>query len=471
MKFYTFARFFSKLGLGRKDRKPQRARPGRRISLEHLEERTMPAVAPSVVTLPQAVVTNPTILNAGYDPQIAMNPANPQDLVEIAASTGNGILGMYSTNGGNTWIKLPVSPAGTLAYLNDVADPTIVDNPVPTPYNSTSSPSVAWDRDGNFYVVRNEFNAAGTSGAIVLTKFTMVNNVPEPVAAPADPAVSYSSEASLGGVIDPTYSQILYQWYGEDPAFNPVVAIDTNQPTFTDPSTGVVQTDTLANDHLVNGVSVPKAIFVSWNENLTLPQIHPNRPSPLSAVLIAVSEDGANSFTTQEYVSTTAYASSYAPDGITTASYADPILTAAAPQIFFTQGQVAGGTLGDIIGSVVSTVPGNANTGVSAVQTLTLSAGVAGAEFTLAFDNQTTAPITYDSDVVTQASDIQTALNNLLVVNQGTPLTPATDNIVVQYAGLARAGRRTTLSPSPARWLSRTSPRLASPPGRSPAVS
>ncbi len=104
---------------------------------------------------------------------------------------------------------------------------------------------------------------------------------------------------------------MIYQWFGQDPAANPVLGIDTNTPTFTDPQTGAVQTDTLATMVAIpatptypNGDLVPKGIYVAYNVNQTYSQPNANPPVPLeSRVFMVASADGGRTFTTQELVS------------------------------------------------------------------------------------------------------------------------------------------------------------------------
>jgi hypothetical protein len=430
MKFNTFARFFSKLGLRRSDRKPQRAtrRSSPRLSLERLEDRTLMAV------LAAPIVTNPNTLAGGFDPQIARDPLNSQNVVEVNATVGGGLTGNYSTDGGQTWTAFPL-PANVL-------DPTSFSSPQAL-YSQATSPSVAFDRNENFYVVSNQYNAAGTSGAIVFDKFqlngvlgSVATTTPGTNPSPGNPGsdaiqtltitaapngssfslsfngqttdpIAYTSnlggpngltariqaaldalpvnggatgnasdflvtnttpigppnqfpktftiefQNGLGDSVQPTMqfvsapsainnqsNQVLYQWGpdangSQDIAYNPVVAIDTNLATFTDPDTNATQTDTMAvTNHTVTIGSTtsgpfPKAIYVAWNTNLSQ-ATGSFQANPTSSIMTLASEDGGKTFTTQQYIS-------------------NPFLQAAAPQIFFTQGTAS---------SSANTVPG-----------------------------------------------------------------------------------------------------------------
>ena len=48
------------------------------------------------------------------------------------------------------------------------------------PYLQITNPSVGFDRSGNFYVLLDEHNAGGTSGAIVVQKFAFTGMPPSP---------------------------------------------------------------------------------------------------------------------------------------------------------------------------------------------------------------------------------------------------------------------------------------------------
>ncbi|HXG10475.1 MAG TPA: Ig-like domain repeat protein [Gemmataceae bacterium] len=277
------------------------------MELEFLEDRTLLAV------LPAATVTNqqplPSPVSPLIDAQVAINPTNPQKLVAVASynpATPDPITNIpglriwYSINGGTTWSPNPL-------IVNNLLDPTDFSSPQ-IPFARNEHPSLAFDTLHNFYIVSAQHNVANTSGAIVLVKYNFSGNAPTLVDLdPSTPGIN---------------PYVFYRWFNDDPAFNPVVAIDTNVPSFTDPQTGAVQQDSLANtlpDR--SGNPQPKAIYVAWNTLFTQPQATP-QPPPLSRIWVAASDDGGFNFTTLQYVS----------GG----------LPAAAPQIAFTQGSADG---------------------------------------------------------------------------------------------------------------------------------
>ena len=111
-----------------------------------------------------------------------------------------------------------------------LADPNTT-NPT-VPYLQTTNPSLGFDRNGNFYVMVSEHNAGGSSGAIVLEKYDFTGDAP----------VSVRFHQPTGG--SAAYN-IVYQWLpADDQAYDPTMAVDDNIASFTDPTTGEVQTDT-----------------------------------------------------------------------------------------------------------------------------------------------------------------------------------------------------------------------------------
>src|SRR5262249_914102 len=149
--------------------------------------------------------------------------------------TSSGRLGMsYSTDEGQSWTGLlNTDPGGTDLFANSI-DPANAG--LATPFAQVTNPTAAIDRSGNVYVTCVERNAGSPSGALVLQKFTFPG---------ATPTQTISNKA-------------LQRWLNNgglnDIIQNPVVAVDDNLASFTDPATNTVQTDTLAG----------KAVYVAW---------------------------------------------------------------------------------------------------------------------------------------------------------------------------------------------------------------
>ncbi len=259
-------------------------------------------------------------------------------MVEVSSATGadlgigsrptvGGYAVQFTTDGGQTWNPIFSPNTGFVnnvlvnqGFFYNVGDPTNFDSQLgfgSDPYGLNSSVSVAFDRNENFYIVSNEFNSAGNSGAIVFDSFQFIGG---PNGA--------SQNTSIG-------NKVLYQWFNQDPAYNPVVAVDANLPatatsgpSFTDPQvSGATQTDTMAvmidpttGAPSTSSTAVPKGIYVGWNTNNTEP--NGSSPATVSHIMIAASGDGGKTFTTQQYA-----------DGFGGAG--------SAPQILFTQGTTA----------------------------------------------------------------------------------------------------------------------------------
>ena len=135
--------------------------------------------------------------------------------------------GNFSTDEGRTWTSFNVA----LPLL----DPAVLQT-VTTYYVQITDVSVAFDRNHHFYVVSSEHNAAFTSGAIVLQRFDFSGTVPI-----QDLTLGHLDPITDTEILDG--NTVIYQWFGQDnngnpidPAANPVMGIDDNDPSFTDPS-------------------------------------------------------------------------------------------------------------------------------------------------------------------------------------------------------------------------------------------
>src|SRR5262249_38554914 len=150
-------------------------------------------------------------------------------------------------------------------------------------------PSVAFDRNENFYIVASESFRDGqvpsdpgnSSGAIVFMKYAFTDLTPV-IQELTDPRGTTDLGAPTGPPL-PTpllpvghpfafytgpitfQAKPLYLWANNDPAVNPTIVVDTNLPSFTDPITGATQNDPLSGE-----------IYVAWNTNNALPT--PNGP-------------------------------------------------------------------------------------------------------------------------------------------------------------------------------------------------
>src|SRR5687768_8563184 len=105
MSFFNWARWLRSLYRPRHStiRKRKPYTPSR-MELEILEERTL------LSTLPQALVSDQTTIRIGTTnlqgttPSVAINPIDPQELVEVHVNAaGTLMVGSFSRDGGATW--------------------------------------------------------------------------------------------------------------------------------------------------------------------------------------------------------------------------------------------------------------------------------------------------------------------------------------------------------------------------------
>lgn len=147
-----------------------------RFDVEGLESRTLLATIPGS-TIPGPVDTSTPLVNLSTtmgngpgiqedSPVVAVDPLDPEkvisvwvnnDTADIAAPTPQVFLeGEYSVNSGQTWTAF-----NSVSFV--LPDPNTT-NPT-VPYLQVTNPSVSFDRNGNFYVLADQHNSGGSSGA------------------------------------------------------------------------------------------------------------------------------------------------------------------------------------------------------------------------------------------------------------------------------------------------------------------
>ncbi|OWK40279.1 proprotein convertase P-domain-containing protein [Fimbriiglobus ruber] len=288
------------------------------LNLETIEERLAPAVlpTPTVVspTATTASVALPSTAAVNFiNPQVVADPTNPLNQVLVATSVLNstptdlGIVAEKSTDGGVTWTAITGFQAGTnttgspLGGFTSIRDPNISSFTSPNSYAYASDISVAFGRDGELYFVYLVHNIGKTSGSVVFQEGTFAS-----------------------GAVNSSYSTI-YQWIGQDTANNPVIAVDNNLPSFTDPTTATTQTDTMD-----SAAGQSKAIYIAWNGGDSAAPAGDLNGSGLtfnpSPILAAVSGNDGGTWTEPVPVSD----SGYLP-----ATTANGVAEGAAPQIAF----------------------------------------------------------------------------------------------------------------------------------------
>ena len=288
----------------RLDARLKRTRKSRnyRIDLEGLESRTL------LATIPAASVvagTSPFSLSSlggngasanENSPLVAVDPLDPQKIVSVWIDNDTPnitftpftqvlIEGDYSIDGGKDWTAF-------ISQANDLNEPLMIDpaSPPTSPfeYQQITNPSLGFDHSGNFYVLMEEHNAAGTSGAIVLQKYNF---------AAGSPVIQrFKSPTGVSNQFN-----ILDQWLpGDDAAVAPTMAVDDNVPSFTDPVTGEVQSDPSSGN-----------VYVAWASTIIQPQATlPFIPTALyntSPIFLSVSSNGGQTFSVDGAINTVGY--------------------------------------------------------------------------------------------------------------------------------------------------------------------
>src|SRR6266545_2848512 len=153
MNYFSFTRLIGAAWYQKS--KHKRGTPAKqpRLSMELLEARTMP----STTTLPAPLVSDPTSVGGGFDPQIVIDPLNPLKMVEVH-STGAGLAGNYTTDGGQTWKGFGFAP--------NLVDPNLYQGAGVQRFTVNQSPSITFDLNEQLYVVSVQHDATNTSGAI-----------------------------------------------------------------------------------------------------------------------------------------------------------------------------------------------------------------------------------------------------------------------------------------------------------------
>jgi subtilisin-like proprotein convertase family protein len=241
----------------------------RRAALERLEERALMAVLPTPTAVGPVNISGP--LSGGdplfaneSTPAIAVNRYNPNQLVAAWTLHRTDVptpplifaQAAVSTDGGQSWNGLFLG--GHLPDPN-TTNPTI-------PYTRSADASVAFDNQGNAYVLTRQTNDGGDSGALVLSKFNLGGGTPVAVFT----------------------GQVVYQWLPtSDQALSPTLAVDDGVASYTDPTTGITRTNPHAGNVYVawHSVDIPPAAL-----NPVPPTYNPNR------IIAVASVDGGQSF-------------------------------------------------------------------------------------------------------------------------------------------------------------------------------
>jgi subtilisin-like proprotein convertase family protein/photosystem II stability/assembly factor-like uncharacterized protein len=311
MKQLSFARLFGESWLTKNSRGKRRARThrplarlrGARLVIETLEDRTLLSVLPMATVTSDYTIAGPLSNTGGNasSPSIAVDPANPLKVVSVYTrldpmqNMGQPFVeGSWSADGGQTWNALPLPP--------NLIDPN---TSMPTSsFAADTDASVQFDTNNNFYVVYAEHAADNSTGAIVLQKFKFSGAAPTNLAPAGSGAYS-----------------VAYEWAqpvtaNSYPAFNPMLAVDNNVASYTDPQSGVTQKDPYSGN-----------IYIGWSTQLGDPKnIAANAFNP-NTIQVIGSSDGGNTWGALFFANSATYFGSERE---------------AAPQLVVSQGNASG---------------------------------------------------------------------------------------------------------------------------------
>jgi subtilisin-like proprotein convertase family protein len=357
------------------------------IELEGMESRTLLSTspAPSIVN-GSSPINLSTIQGNGPNanqnsPVVAVDPVDPSKIVAVWVNNDTPdisftpftqvfIEGDYSIDGGKNWNTfLSNTPNGNEPFLIDPASPPTS----PYEYQQITDPSVGFDRNGNFYILMDEHSGNNGSGALVLQKYSF---------AAGSPIVQRYKLPTLNGASAPY--NIIKQWIGGNIAVAPTMAVDDNVASFTDPTTGEVQTDLNSGN-----------IYVAWSGTITQPAATlPSIPAALyntSPILLMASSNGGQTFSAPAPVNTVAYDN----QGLGTQE------RDASPQIIISQGRLPdqSGQQGD--------------------------AGIPGGQVTVAWNDYGANQNQIMANTITQGQNFQFNDTTATLINAGTMAGPS----------------------------------------------
>ncbi len=293
-----------------------------RLRLEEFEHRLVPA------TLPPVTASDTRVIDAGFAPQAVADPTNPNTIVVVSATINSGsnpfpaLSGQISRDGGQTWSRFTISNPDTFPLAG----------PGGITLTTVNSPSVAFSRTGDLYVVWTSTTADfATAGRLRVASF----------------AVQQTTPAVGNGVSVLNPSVVLYEWLGQDPVYNPTVAVDNNVDAYTDPDTAnITPVDTM-----LGANKAGKAVYVAWNTNALTPVATAGHqtPSPAqftpTAIFAAGSRDRGLSWSTPVPVSDRGFA-------VPVSTFPDAPRGGVAPRIVFTPGDLNNRTTGTVPGQL-----------------------------------------------------------------------------------------------------------------------
>lgn len=216
------------------------------------------------------LISNDAGGNPGNDssPQIAVDRYNPNKLVAVwtdhniagSPEPEYQVKGAFSTNGGLSWTPLAGLPAVMI-------DPSSGSNP--HPYDRVSRPTVAFDASDNFYVLEIQQSADQvTAGDVLLKPYSFSGATP--VAGATVDVYGWNRSATV-----PIVKAVR----------DAVIGVDDNLPSFTDPATGITQTDAGSG-----------RVYIAWEEDVPVPSGFPANLWNLNSMELLTSTNGGLTF-------------------------------------------------------------------------------------------------------------------------------------------------------------------------------
>ena len=224
------------------------------LETEFLEPRTLLATIPAATATAAPVNLSGlgTVTGNGNanSPLVVVDPYDSQKVFAVwgvdlstlspVPHTTAVVEGAYSADGGTTWTGINLAAPQL--------DPLTINSSPPTAYTQVTDPSVAFDGQGNVYVLSLQTSGAA-DGELYLNKLNFSGSAP-----------------SL------TSSYTIYQWVsGSDAATSPALGVDAS---LTNPPAGV-PVDPHANN-----------VYIAWASIDTLPAIGPQNWNPNRAELV-----------------------------------------------------------------------------------------------------------------------------------------------------------------------------------------
>ncbi len=287
MKFMSFVRRFGEQWLQSSSSRGRRPRAARRVArhagigrlpLELLEDRTLMSVLPAPTVIDRINLSSlggsTSTSSNESTPSVAIDPLNPQKMVAVYTRFDSTlprqqvvVEGVYSNDGGQSWLALPMPIPRDFGNLID-PNSTVA---APAPFPQNTDANVAFDRQGNVYILYAAHTADNSAGALVLQKYNFSGT------APTGPTLADGTAVNGGRAA----FKVIHQWVG-DPVISPTLVVDNTAPNYTDPQSNAMLTNRFAGN-----------VYVAWATNNRPPTNPPPTFNPNTIQLVVSRDRGA----------------------------------------------------------------------------------------------------------------------------------------------------------------------------------